>query len=274
MRTTKHEENFIDFCRDVSEQLCSSKPYWVRNVNRFRRIFFKYLDGGKSHLPIVDFINSHRETLERKVVDNCEPNDSWLHFDTTSEVPVSKSMGATEPRGVYLPMKQGDWDHSLPLSEVYHLCVNPEVSHLKSFSGVTMETVPAKFFNLFYNMLSEAEPENEYFKENVRLSDDEVEPFTGMDLNNVMSTMMNSDMMCQFGNLSQNLAESLKDVNMEQVSEGFQKFTSTGDFSSLLNSAMPVLQKSGLMNMVANLTNNAAGGASQVQETGDPDSQD
>lgn len=268
-RTTKSEANFIRFCQDVARDLVSSPPFWLRNLDRFHRIFLKFLEHNNSHLPILAFVNAHRQTLQQPVVLDSEPNDSWLLFPKNEPVPVVKSLGTAKPRGVYLAMKDNDWNHCLPLAEVYAVCVSVTESTRRSFDGVSVDTIPAQFLKLFYEMLLEAEPDNVFFRENVTLCEEMVTPAerTGLDLGSTLSSFVNSDSAKQIQGMLQGVASSFDDTAKAEALDGLKHFQESGDLSKLFAGMGPMLQQSGLMDMISGLLPSTRGGASAAETT-------
>ena len=272
---TTDESAFIRFCQDVGHDLSPCVPFWMKNLNFFNKIFLKYLEHNKSHLPIVAFINANRKTLEKPIVSGMEPNDKWLLFPKTTPEPETKTVGNSKPRGAYLTMKDDDWTRCLPLSEVYAVCVGAVDSGRRSFHGVSMDTVPALFLKLFYAMLLEAEPDNVHFKDNVSMSEDllsTVETVPG--IGETIGTMLQSDGAKQLQNMLQGVMSSFDPSSKEMLQQGMSDFTQKGDLSGLFASMGPMLQQTGLSDVLSGLMKGVMGdgrrdGASAASGTAD-----
>lgn len=279
-RTTTHEANFIRFCQDVADELTPTKPFWNLNLDNFDRIFRKYLDNHKSHLPILAFIDANRKMVEQPVLLNSEPNDKWLTFPSDEPAPKHKSLGASKPRGVYLSMKDDDWNYCLPLAEIYTVCVDAADLHRKTFYSVSIETVPALFLKLFFKMLLEVEPENPYFKENLALCEDLVAPVEPEpSIGQTLGSIMNSDGAKQLQGMLQGVASSFDEGTKAQLSEGFTQFQQNGDLGGLFASMQPFIQQSGISQLLSGLMppanrESVNGTVEEEDSTGDAEDQE
>lgn len=263
--STVAETAFIRFCQDVGHDLSPKPPFWMKNLNFFNKIFLKYLEHNKSHLPIVAFINANRKTLEKPIVSGMEPNDKWLLFSKDLPEPETKTVGNSKPRGAFLAMKDDDWTRCLPLSEVYAVCVGAAESDSTSrrgFHGVSMDTVPALFLKLFYAMLLEAEPDNVHFKDNVSTSEDLLSTVDAVPgIGETIGTMLQSDGAKQLQTMLQGVMSSFDPSSKEMLAEGMKDFTQKGDLSGLFASMGPMLQQTGLSDVLSGLMKGVMGGA-------------
>lgn len=276
-RPTEAEFRFVRFCQEVGDFL--DTPFWMRNVAQFDKIFTKFRKHGKSHLPILAFISHHRSTLEQPVLLNSDPNDRWLLIPEGTPVPETTSWTPVRPRGVLLSIKEDEFVHSLPLSEVYEGCLQiASDPDLRSFSGVTVETVPAKFLLLLYQMLLEAEPDNLFFKENVETCDNMVAeapegPLRGLNPNDLFGSLFKSEGGQQISSM---VAGMLGTVD-PSASSAFTEFTRDGNFQHLLSAAGPLLQNLGSMfppQHTTTTSTSARGVAGDSGEDADAEDQD
>lgn len=243
-RTTDHELAFIRFCQRVADELSEGTPFWVRNLNRFDKVFTRFVSGGKSHLPILTFIESHRENVERKIIDRSTSNDAWLLVPEGVPEPKASGLAAAEPRGVFLAMKEDDWNCCLPLAEVYSVCVKAQdLPSRHSFDGVTTDSIPARFLSLFYAMLLEADPDNSRLQENKELCEDVITPAAQVPpIGQMMGNLMGGDMAKQMSALVGNLFDAIPDSARDDM----QRMADQRDFSGMLQSIGPVIQNSGI----------------------------
>jgi hypothetical protein len=248
--STACEEAFLLFCQNVAQDLCNKPPYWLKNLNSFKKIFYKYRENGKSHLPIKAFIDANRLVLELPLLSGTDTNDQWLLFPKDAPIPAPKSLGAAKPRGVILPMKEGEHTFCVPISEVYATCIEPETSK-RTFHNVSIDTCPAMFLKLLYDMLLEAEPENEALKANMTACEDLLTPCEEPpSLGDTLGSLMNSD---GAKNLTTMLQGVMGSVDTTQIQEGFKQFSQNGDMASLFASMGPILQQSGISQLLSGM---------------------
>lgn len=256
-RSSEHEGAFLNFCQAVSDSLAPI-PYWDRNLKQFNKIFLKYRAHGKSHLPILAFAGSRRDVLEAPIVDETgECNDAWLRLPKDEVVPVPPTWLPVRPRGVYLPMKDDEPIHSLPLAEIYARCI--EISNgSQSYFGVTPSSAPAKFLFLFYQMLHEADPENEPYQTNMTVCQEMItsnattaNPFTGA--LSGLSAILTPEAQNGIQGMMENVATTFTPESRSQAENAFTTFQQTGDLGSLITGFQPLLTSPGVQNLFATI---------------------
>lgn len=256
LRQTAQESLFIRFCQEVASSQIPH-PYWAKNVDHFDKIFTKFRKHGKSHLPIQEFIESLRDKLELPILDaELEINDLWLRIPSEVPVPASKSWVPVRPRGAILSMKKDDAIHCLPLAEVYATCLELAKQE-RSLSGVTADSIPAKFLYLFYMMLSEVEPENDVFKSNASVCQEAVTEATVVNPLQAMvgvvapnfdlSGIINSDMGKTAQSVVAGYMGQIDPNTREKAVNAFSDFTKTGKLDGLFQT-FGDLMKSGMTN--------------------------
>lgn len=259
-RPTQAESAFINFCSSIATGQ-GSQPYWLSNIKQFEKVFVKFKIHDKSHVPIVTFVDKHRETLEAPLMNGDTPNDGWLAIPDGLAVPTPKSLMPVEPRGVYLPMRdcENGYLQCLPLAEVYAGCLAIGQSERTQFAGVTVESLPAKFLLLFYQMLVEAEPENKAFQDNVETADTMVIEVGGsggmMEALGGMLTPENMEKMNQ-------MAAPMMGLFNPEIAE---KLKNASDLPSAISTLQPYF--GGLADMIPGMMSSVMGAMSQGTTT-------
>lgn len=260
------EFEFIKFCQEVSHDAATTSPFWSKNLDRFERVFTKYRTDNKSMIPIQNFIDTYREILERPILIDDEVTHGWLIINEDEPIPAMKSWAPIEPRKMYIPMGEG-WVHSIPLSEIYSTCIDISSSEVKTisgeirrhFSGVTIDTLPAKFLNLFYAMLLEVETDNDKFLHNMEICAEIMTPIESTSnpmsgLPDMIGNLMNSDMAKNLMSPVTSVLGSIDSDAQKNAIEGVVKFTQNGDISRLMSSFTPILQNPAIQNIMTSLT--------------------
>lgn len=255
---TTHEGEFIRFCQRVAS-FHSPAPFWARNLNMFNTVFTKYKDGENISKPVKDFVDTHRETLEKPLFVGDDLNDEWLAIPEDVPAPTPRKAWSTCcPRGVYLPMKEGDHTAVLPLSEVYATCIEIAESDRRSFHGVDVKCVVVQFFQYFFAMLHEVEPENTHFKESVETAEGLVgSSKPGGELGD-LGSMVRGTM--------EGLLSQVPDENKEML-EGTVDALTKGDFAKVFESVGPMMQQ--FMPMFQNMSSQMNKSHASVEETPD-----
>lgn len=256
-RSSVHEGEFINFCQAVSDTLLPEVPYWDRNLKQFNTVFLKYKNHGKSYIPILEFCKLHQKVLEEPIVDaEGDCNDSWLSIPEGVAVPVPPGWLPIVPRGVYLPMTEIKPTHSLPLAEIYTRCVEI-ASKSQNYFGVTASSAPAKFLFLFYQMLHEADPENEHYQRNMSVCQEMIVP---VETSNPLSGMMNGlsafltpEAQASIQGVAKGVASSFTQESREQAISAFSAFQQSGDVSELVNASQSLLSNPGIKGLFASI---------------------
>jgi hypothetical protein len=255
-RAAVHEGDFINFCQAVSDTLIPT-PYWDRNLKQFNTIFLKFKIHGKSYLPILEFCKTHREVLEAPIVDSeGDCNDSWLSIPDGTPVPVPPNWMPIIPRGVFLPMAEIKPTHSLPLAEVYARCV--EIANgSQNYFGVSAASAPAKFLFLFYQMLHEADPENEHYKRNMTSCQEMIVPTeVSNPLSGILSglsTFLTPEAQASIQGVAEGVANSFTQESRDQAVNAFSTFQQKGDISSLFNASQSLLANPSVQSLFASI---------------------
>lgn len=255
-RNVVHEGEFINFCQAVSETL-SPAPYWVRNIEQFNTIFLKYKAHGKSHIPVLEFCGRYREVLEAPIVnEEGDCNDSWLSIPEGVAAPVPPSWLPVVPRGVILPMAEIKPTHSLPLSEIYARCVEI-AGGSQNYFNVTAASAPAKFLFLFFQMLHEADPENEHYQRNMTVCQEMISPVeSGDPLSGMLSGLsgfLTPEAQTSIQTMVKGVADSFTPEARDQAVNAFSNFQQNPDLGSLITGFQPLLQNPGIQNLFATL---------------------
>lgn len=257
------ESEFIGFCQEVARTGTTKVPYWAKNLDRFERVFLKFRDNKNCQIPVKRFLISHRESLEKPVLEGDTVNDHWLKIDSDEPVPEPKSWAPVKPRGVFLPTDgDDDWSHCIPLAEVYSACHDISTAEMKTFSGdirrnfsgVTIDTVPVKFLFLLFRMLLEVEPENTHFSKNADFCEELMTPATGLmsGVGDMMSSMMSGD--SPASKMMAQLTESFTPEASQKAMDGLGQFAQNQDFGALMSSFAPMLQSPAMQNLMSAFT--------------------
>lgn len=223
---------FVQFCQSIADSE-KPTPYWVKNLANFDRVFRKNQENFSK--PIKEFIKAHRVTLEDPIISGTDSNDEWLHIPEGKTIPTPKPLIVARPRGIILPVRSKAEDehvHAIPLSEVYSHCLNIKTD----LGGVSAETIPAKFFELLYVMLLEAEPENKFFQDNLESARDAIMPVkTPVDgIKDAIGSF--ETMIPQLKGMVETAMGSMNDGDRDALDRAMK-----GDFSGVMSRVGPLL---------------------------------
>lgn len=232
-------KKFLSFCHEVGNSEKKS-PYWMKNLSKFDKVFRNNQDNFSK--PLVSFVEKHRSCLEAPIIEDEDSNDRWLLIDESEEIPLQKKgWVGVKPRGILIPIKPDEdktYEYSLPLSEIYHSCLESTTVLMQT----TPETLPAKFFELFFDMLLEVEPHNVHFRQNFEKASDSVVKTTGAlpgggDLSGLISTGISA-----FGPQMESMLSGLMgglDESTKASARSMMNSVLEGDMSSLMSKINP-----------------------------------